>query len=76
MTDDATIAQEDREHWAFQPIQSPPVPKVKSARVATPIDAFLLATLEAQGLTFSPEADRRVLMRRASRSARIAADAG
>ena len=34
--------------------------------VRTPIDAFLLAALEAKGATFSPEADRRTLIRRAS----------
>jgi hypothetical protein len=53
-------------HWAFQPPQRPAVPKVKSAaRVRTPIDAFVLAELEKKGLTFSPDADKVTLLRRA-----------
>lgn len=54
-------------HWAYQPIQSHPVPEVKdTAAVRTPIDAFLLRQLERQGLGFSPEATREELIRRAS----------
>src|SRR6202008_4025063 len=34
--------------------------------VRNPIDAFILAKLEAQGLTLSPEADRLTLIRRIS----------
>ena len=56
-----------REHWAFQPIQSPPVPKVKNEkRVRTPVDSFILAKLEASKLALSPPADKRALIRRAS----------
>jgi hypothetical protein len=61
------ITEEERSYWAFQPIAHPAPPKVKAAeRVRTPIDAFILARLEAKGLAFSPEADRRTLIRRAS----------
>lgn len=57
----------ERSHWAFQPIAQPPVPQVAHPDlVATPVDAFLLAQLEQQQLAFSPEADRRTLIRRAS----------
>ncbi len=57
---------QDRAFWAFQPVRRPPVPAVRHAdRVRTPIDAFLLARLEARGLTFAPEADRQTLIRRA-----------
>jgi hypothetical protein len=61
------ITPEDREHWAFQPLSRHAVPVVPGAdRVRTPIDAFLLARLEAEGRTFSPEADRRTWLRRAA----------
>src|SRR5262249_28428910 len=60
------IAPEERAFWAFQSIARPAVPTVAHPeRVRTPIDAFLLARLEAQGLTFAAEADRRTLIRRA-----------
>ena len=59
------ITEEEREYWAFKPMTRPPVPKVKdAARVRTPIDAFLLAKLEAKGLGFNPDADKQTLLRR------------
>jgi uncharacterized protein DUF1553/uncharacterized protein DUF1549/cytochrome c len=59
-------AEAARRHWAFQPIRSPQRPAVKHAGWArTPIDLFLQARLEARGLTPSPPADRRTLIRRA-----------
>lgn len=55
------------DHWAFQPVADPPVPAPRDAnRVRTPVDAFIVAKLEASGLTPSPEADRRTLIRRVS----------
>lgn len=52
-------------HWAFQKPMRPPIPKVKGVhRVANPIDAFLLASLEKQGLSFSAPADKATLLRR------------
>lgn len=60
------ITAEEKKFWSFQPIQRPALPAVKDlSRQATPVDAFLLAKLEAKGLTYSSEADRRVLIRRA-----------
>ena len=48
-----------------RPICRPEVPSVRdAARVRTPIDAFLLARLESEGLGFAPEADRHTLIRR------------
>ncbi len=56
-----------RQHWAYQPIQSIAVPKVREQeQVRTPIDAFLLSKLEAVGLGFASMADRRTLLRRVS----------
>ncbi len=53
-------------HWAYQPLRTPILPPVKdSAWAAAPIDRFILAKLEAHGLTPSPRADRRTLIRRA-----------
>ena len=61
------IKEEDQKHWAFQPVTRPPVPTVKdSAWVRNPIDAFLLAKLEARGLSPNPPASPTELMRRAS----------
>ncbi|MBT6154241.1 MAG: DUF1549 domain-containing protein [Planctomycetaceae bacterium] len=56
----------DRSYWAFQPIRRPKTPATKNAaRVRTPIDSFLLSRLEQKGGTFSPDAERRTLLRRA-----------
>lgn len=54
---DPLVTDEDRQHWAFQPPE-------ESAE-ADGIDEFILKKLEANGLTFSPEADRDALIRRA-----------
>ncbi len=55
----------DREHWAFLPPERPSPPEVRQhQRVRNPIDAFILAELEEQGLSFSPEADPITLVRR------------
>jgi mono/diheme cytochrome c family protein len=56
---------EGQSWWSFQPLRRPPVPAVRNPQwVKTPIDAFILATLESKQLTPSPEADRRTLIRR------------
>ncbi len=52
--------------WSFQPIHDPAPPTAsKPDWVQTPIDAFILATLDAKGLTPAPRADARTLVRRA-----------
>jgi hypothetical protein len=62
---DKEITAKDREHWAFKPIRRPEVPAVKNAAwVVNPIDAFILAKLEAKGLTPNSPADRVHLLRR------------
>jgi hypothetical protein len=54
-------------HWAFRPPADPAPPAVRRADgVRTPVDRFILARLEEKGLTPSPEADRRTLLRRLS----------
>ena len=52
-------------HWSFMPAKRPEPPAVKGAAwVRNPIDRFILARLEAEGLAPAPEADRRTLARR------------
>jgi mono/diheme cytochrome c family protein len=55
------------EHWAFRPVRPAPAPTVKDRSwVQSPVDAFVLARLEAKGIAPSPPADRRTLIRRAT----------
>ncbi|MDX1983148.1 MAG: PSD1 and planctomycete cytochrome C domain-containing protein [Bryobacteraceae bacterium] len=53
-----------QKHWAFVAPQRPAVPAAKWGR--NPIDAFVMARLEKEGLRPSPEADRITLLRRLS----------
>jgi hypothetical protein len=63
---DARIKPKDRQHWAFQAVRRPTVPTVHdNSWVRNPIDAFILARLEARGWKPSPSAERRALLRRA-----------
>ncbi|MFN4258760.1 MAG: PSD1 and planctomycete cytochrome C domain-containing protein [Gemmataceae bacterium] len=56
---------EYRKHWAFIPPKRPELPKVKNTTwPRNPLDYFILARLEQEGLQPSPEADRRTLIRR------------
>ena len=58
---------EERNFWAFVPVKRPGVPVVAHQElVRTPIDAFVLKSLEERQLGFSPEANRRTLIRRLS----------
>jgi hypothetical protein len=54
--------------WSFQPIVRPTLPTIRdeslSSRVRNPIDTFIFSQLERKGLSPSPEADRRTLIRR------------
>src|SRR6185312_1582272 len=62
-TSDPTAA---RLRWAFGLPKDSPVPAVKDASwCKSPIDHFILAKLEAQGLRPAPAADKRTLIRRA-----------
>ena len=55
------------EHWAYVKPVRPPLPGVKNrAWVRNGIDSFVLARLEQEGLSPSPEADRATLIRRLS----------
>ncbi|MEZ6055677.1 MAG: PSD1 and planctomycete cytochrome C domain-containing protein [Planctomycetaceae bacterium] len=54
--------------WSFKPLNQVALPSTQLAEQSTlgPIDQFLLARLKQKGLDFSPEADRRTLIRRLS----------
>src|SRR5262245_5794469 len=53
------------QHWAYVPLRRPVLPAVKNtAWPHNPIDRFILARLEVEGLTPSPETDRITLLRR------------
>jgi hypothetical protein len=55
----------EADHWAFQPVRRPEVPAVRDRSwVHSPIDAFVLAQFEQNGLKPAPAADRRTLLRR------------
>ncbi|MCB1077846.1 MAG: DUF1549 domain-containing protein, partial [Verrucomicrobiae bacterium] len=53
------------DHWAFQPLKRPEVPKLRDESwVQTPIDAFVGQRHEIDGLTPAPQADDSTLTRR------------
>src|SRR5262245_7842499 len=55
------------EHWSFVVPRRPPAPQTRnSAWPKNDIDRFILARLEASGLSPAPEADKTTLIRRAS----------
>ena len=64
---DDEVTEEERSFWSFQPIRRPSVPRVQQASVVrTAVDAFLLARLEEDKLSFSEDAGAVTLVRRAS----------
>lgn len=64
VTSAADRAEAGKRHWAFQPVQRPPLPATTGE--SHPVDAFLRQRLSAAGLEPSPPADRRTLLRRLS----------
>jgi hypothetical protein len=59
------IASRRDTHWAWQPIQSVAPPKVGNAAWSDqPIDQFILAGLDAAGLSPAESADKRTIVRR------------
>ncbi len=64
-TDAGNYQQEARKFWSLQPVRKPAPPTIAQAeRVSTPVDAFLLARLEQEGLEPAQQADKRTLIRR------------
>ena len=64
--DTEAVAEQDvKNHWAFKAAVRPVIPAVKTADwIKTPIDAFVLAKLEKEGLEPSPAASKSTLLRR------------
>jgi cytochrome c553 len=59
------ITEEDRRHWAYQPLREPVPPEVADGEwTHNEIDRFIFEKLAAQGLSPAPEADRVTLTRR------------
>ncbi len=58
-------ASAQQEHWAYRPVTRPQLPSVRG-NARTAVDRFILAALEAKGMSLSPEADRLTLLRRVS----------
>lgn len=62
---DEAPARADASFWSFQPVKEPPLPAVRhESWVRNPIDRFILAKLEENGLVPAPEATPEVLLRR------------
>ncbi|QDU61721.1 Planctomycete cytochrome C [Planctomycetes bacterium Pan216] len=66
--DETVLPAEERltsDHWAFQRVERPDVPKVnRDDWVRTPVDAFILAEQERQGIVPAPTASPTTLARR------------
>jgi len=61
------ITDEQRRFWSFQPIRNVEPPRVKDEQWPRSfLDRFILAELEQNGLRPAPQADRRMLIRRAT----------
>jgi hypothetical protein len=57
--------EEGRKHWAYQPVKSHPLPKLKDkAWPRNELDHFTLARMEKAGVAPAPDADPRTLIRR------------
>src|SRR5690606_37897812 len=57
--------EEGRKFWSFQPLADVEPPEVQQAAwCRTPIDQFILKSLEDKGLTPADESDRRTWLRR------------
>jgi hypothetical protein len=64
--DTTSINATTKSYWAYRKVARPAAPPVKNkAWVASPIDAFILAKVEAAGLTMAAPASKQALIRRA-----------
>ena len=64
---DLELTPEQKAFWSFRPVQKQTPPVVRNAQwVRSPIDRFILARIEKEGLKPAHTADRRTLLRRAT----------
>lgn len=63
--DAVLVTEEDRQHWAYQPIRESAPPVVAGLKSKNAIDAFVLRRLRENNLDFSRPANKRMLVRRA-----------
>lgn len=61
--DSADEDEEASRHWAFRPVQRPPLP-TGTTEVQHPLDAFIQAELQRRGWPSAPQASRETLIRR------------
>ena len=69
----ATVTDEDRQHWAFQPVRRPELPdhpptgsrEARANAQTQPLDRFIEARLRAEGMEANGRATPRALVRRA-----------
>ena len=64
---DPALTPKNRAHWSFVPPKRTEPPKTQFP-TSNPIDAFVRARLKKEGLKPAPEADRRSLIRRRTRT--------
>lgn len=63
----AAISPSNSDHWSFQPISSPKIPRGENDQwCRDDLDRFILARLEDAGVKTNPDADRYTLLRRVS----------
>src|SRR5689334_21913539 len=60
----ASVTNMTELHWSLKPVVRPNLPKASKWKARTPIDNFIFAKLAEARLSPSPEASRRVLIRR------------
>lgn len=67
VANETAFRSDQREFWAFQPVEKPPPPAVERQDwTRGPIDRFVLARLEEEGLRPAAFADKRTWLRRAT----------
>ena len=63
VTTQSPFTEHQAAHWAFQPVENPPIPAATSGNA---IDAFVERSLSERGIAPGPRADKATLIRRAT----------